>query len=237
MTGREYNMDDIEQLSDRARELLLVIAEQSGHTTTTSDDSDGDPPGDGDGGTGTVPVCTTRTLTKATGLSNSAVNYDLKKLTGRESAGVNGNALVTTFQQTVDETGQNRPKRIELTDAGKQAIDDDVIERTRLHTGPDWFPDDDAPSEQLRAIATRLDAHETVLNHVTAHIGYADMTDLTAATVNGTSIDTDADLVTSPDTPRDMTVLENLNRVAEGQKAIVEALQDTGANPAQYLDR
>lgn len=232
---RDYRNEDITDLSERARSVLLAIATQTGQI-------------DGRGGVATdtpsdVDIATTSSVREATGLDIDAVNYDLRKLEGNHPAGVEV-PLIEATQQGTDEQGRQLPKQIVLTDAGEQAVEDGVIERPQLHTGPDWYPDQTAADTevQLRAIASRIEKHEQILTEITRHIGLAAFNSLLEA--EGEEIQEisrreviEGNSEIEPFTTADeYTILEALERMYIGQRALKKALSEMDVDPSKYIE-
>lgn len=231
-SNRKYSYEDIEALTTRSRTVLVTIAEQTG---TINPGSETNSPDNGE----TAHVrCTTTTLRNDTGLSNNEVNYELKKLSENYDFSVT-TPLVKTVQQGIDDNGRQRPKRIELTPPGEQAVKDDVIEREQLNTGPDWFPSNTGTEEQLTAIADRIDTHETVLDELTAHLGYTRLTELVpeAQSNDGDLHRTDIINSDTPHTDTEYTVLESIERMYTGQRALKQSLEDLGGDPSKHIEQ
>jgi hypothetical protein len=214
--GRKYEIEDIESLGERARKVLLTVAQQSGYSKPDNTDVDD---------VGKLDTATTSTIKEKLGLGNNPVNYELNKLEGGYGFSVSV-PLVETHQQGTDDRGRMKAKRVVLTDAGKQAIDDGVVEQTQIETGPDWFPSNEDTDAQLEALANRLHAHETALDEITQHLGYRRLS--TVATAGD-----DQDSMISDDALAEFSTesaLELLAAMAQGQKDIRKALKRDGVD-------
>jgi len=227
--SREYRQSDIEELSDRSRRVLLSIGVQSGTV---------DPSGDIDvpSGVRERDVVTTTTVREALDLNNDQINYELRKLGGDRDFSVDV-PLIDTHHRGTDASGQQKPKRIDLTSAGRQALTDGVVNVQVLDLPPSWYPDDGTTDEQLRAIARRLDAHESVLDELAGRFGLQSPT----AALTDASDESQQALDLQPNIKlaklnSDAVVLETLDGVVRANQAIQRALKQAGIDPSEFLD-
>lgn len=236
-SNRLYSYTDIDALPDRTRTVLITIANQTGVGTeaTSHDDSMG--PGEDE-----LVVATTTSIRTELGLSGSEVNYELRKLEGGNESHCVDVPLITTMQRGTDDRGRQKPKTIELTNAGKQAITDDVVEREHLHTGPAWFPAEKGVELQLESIADRIDTHEQVLDELASHLGFTSVSELADPIESGDSLTRQA-VVADPDSAplfvksKEYSLIELLGRFYTGQKALKRSVEDLGGDPSEHIDQ
>jgi len=225
--SRMYKQSDIEGLSERSRRVLLTIGVQTG---VTSPKDNIDTPS----GLSEQDVVTTSTVREPLNLDNDTINYELRKLGEDREFSVEV-PLITTYHRDTDSSGKPKPKRVELTEAGRQALSDGVVAVDSLDTGPVWFPDNGSTEEQLHALARRLDTHETLLDEVAVTIGLERVSAALAATEREDqeiSLESTADL----ELVSDQQLIETVEKLARGNKAIKRALEDAGINATKYLD-
>lgn len=256
---RAYDTTDVEELSPRAQRVILAVADQTGETTPdTGNETESDGSGDeGGAGEGERVVCTTSRLREALNMSNDEISYELRKLEGGYRYSVTTPLLETT-PQGVNENGVQKPKRIMLTEAGRQAVHDNVLEYDTLHSGPDWLPQTSDVNTKIAAIANHVNALETVYNQHARELGLTTATDVLAAGLNESAGDentaehasdvndiknlTRDALVDNPDEAKTFVFNENtllalIDKIATGQKANVKALQALGENPREHMQQ
>ncbi|WP_094531461.1 hypothetical protein [Halorubrum halodurans] len=258
-TTMQYSNDDLEALHNaaRTRTVLTVIAAQTGviekpELTASQHPDDAD-------SQATTRVhregTTTSNIRAVTGLSNDEVNYELRKLKGTTTESIT-TQLIETRQQGTDDTGRQLPKLIVLTDAGEQAFDHGVVETESLATSPapDWLPDA-STDDQIEAVAERLDQHEVLLNELTHHIGFALFTELLSEDISAPQHGTPAGdrsdypvldrstVAADPDAAQQFvaadaySLLDALERLRTGQRAMKHALDDLDADPTDYIEQ
>lgn len=224
---RAYELSDIESLTDRAKRVLTVTAQQTGVTDTPDTDD--------------VTIATTTSVRTELGLTNDEIAYELRKLEGGSESFKVNTPLIETIQQGVDDTGRQKAKRIELTTAGEAAVTDGVVTVETLHRGPEWLPQDADTEEQLLHIANRLHRIEQAQSELNALIGLAAITDIASDDTDFEALTRD-ELVADPETvtsliTSDDAVLERVEAIGKGQKALFKALKDaTGVNAREYFE-
>ncbi|WP_336328537.1 hypothetical protein [Halovenus sp. HT40] len=187
--SQSYKQSDIQNLSEPDREVIRVIARQTGiRTPHQSTELKSDPTTDSstelsdnpDETTvdsdqeSTVSETTTSHIRKATHLNGSQVKYRIRKLSGEPESGVD-RPLVAQRNRGQKETGGSKASAVWLTPAGVDAVEDGLIPDPRT---PDWFPEHEDRTTQLSKLAHRIDQHEQALNLVLTELGFISATTL-----------------------------------------------------------